>query len=414
MKTVVVGAGAAGLMAAYASAMNGSETLVLEKNEKAGKKIYITGKGRCNVTNACDFDVFVKNILNGSRFMMSSLRAFGPEDMMTFLDEHGCHVKTERGNRVFPVSDHASDVTKALLKGLEQAGVRLCLNTEVRSIEKNGPEFQITAAENGKKKVIKTDRVIVCTGGLSYPTTGSTGDGYRFAAEHGLNVRHCVPSLVSLHTEEDTVSLAGVSLKNIGLRLYREDAGKPVYEDEGELLFTHQGISGPLVLSATALLAEELNSGTGYRAEIDLKPALDDKTLDARLLRDFENAKNADVGNVLAGLLIGGIRQEILKRAGIESSKKVHDLTRADRESIRKQVKHMNFAVRGTGGFEEAVVTKGGVDLKEIDPKTMESKKVPGLYFAGEVLDVDAYTGGFNLQLAWSTGHAAGSDTERR
>jgi len=396
-------------MAAYAASLKGFDTLILEKNEKAGKKIYITGKGRCNVTNACDFDVFVKNVLNGSKFIMSSLKAFGPGEMMDFLENNGCHLKTERGNRVFPVTDHASDVTKALLNACKDNHVELFFNTEVRKIEKKPDSFLVSAVQNHKNVTFEADKVIVCTGGLSYPTTGSTGDGYRFAKETGHLVTDCLPSLVSFHTVEKTGHLAGIALKNIGLRIVKEGYDKSLYSDVGELLFTHQGISGPLVLSASALLAKELHSGDSYLAEMDLKPALDNKTLDARLLRDFEAGKNTDVQNALTGLLINGIRQEVLERANIDPRKKVHDLTKTERESIRKNIKRFTFSINKTGGFEEAVVTKGGIELKEINPKTMESKRMPGLFFAGEVLDIDAYTGGFNLQLAWSTGYAAGT-----
>jgi len=410
LKVLVIGAGASGLIAAFNAAANGCETLLLEKNEKAGKKIYITGKGRCNLTNACDMDIFLKNVVNGSRFMMSSLRAFGPSDIMELMERYGCHVKTERGNRVFPVSDHASDVTKALLAACRDADVQMKFHTEVTGIEKDGKTgvFCVSAVSEGKRQVFEADKVIVCTGGKSYPSTGSTGDGYRFAVQNGHTAKACIPSLTSLVTEEDTSSLAGVSLKNVALTVKSTD-GKNLYSEEGELLFTHKGISGPLVLTASAMLNERLNAGEQIHACLDLKPALDEKTVDLRLLRDFEKSPNADIGNVLSSLLIGGIRQEVLARSGVPSDRKVHDITKKDRELLRKNVKALDFRITGTGGFEEAVVTRGGVDLKEINPKTMESKLVPGLFFAGEVLDIDAFTGGFNLQLAWSTGYAAGN-----
>lgn len=405
----MIGAGASGLTAAFSAAAVGNETLLLEKNEKAGKKIYITGKGRCNLTNACEFDVFLKNVVNGSRFMMSSLRSFGPSDIMGLLERYGCRVKTERGNRVFPVSDHASDVTKALTAAGKDAGVRFLFRTEVTSIKKQ-PDggFAVQAVSEGKKNVYRADKVIVCTGGRSYPSTGSTGDGYRFALEAGHTVSECIPSLTSFVTEEDTSELAGISLKNVRLSVFPEQGGKALFCEEGELLFTHKGISGPLVLTASALFNARIRGGECLQAQIDLKPALDDKTLDTRILRDFESGRNADIGNVLSSLLIGGIRQEVLVRCGIPTDRKIHDITRKERELLRRNVKALTYRITGTGEFEEAVITQGGVSLKEVNPKTMESRLVPGLYFAGEVLDIDAFTGGFNLQLAWSTGFAAG------
>lgn len=409
MKVLVIGAGASGLIAAFRAAAEGCETLLLEKNEKAGKKIYITGKGRCNLTNACETDEFLRNVVNGSRFMMSSLRAFGPADIMELMERYGCHVKTERGNRVFPVTDHASDVTKALVNACKDAGVKFSFRTEVTGIEKQ-PEagFTVTAVSEGKRSVYQADKVIVCTGGKSYPSTGSTGDGYRFAEKAGHTVTECIPSLTAFVTEEDTAELAGVSLKNIRLTVLPEGGGKILYKEEGELLFTHRGISGPLVLTASALLNGRIHAGEHLSAEIDLKPALDERTLDARLLRDFENSPNADIGNVLSSLLIGGIRQEVLRRCAVPTDRKVHDITKKERELLRRMVKGLSYKITGTGGFEEAVITRGGISLKELNPKTMESKLVPGLFFAGEVLDIDAFTGGFNLQLAWSTGYAAG------
>ena len=412
MVTVIIGAGAAGLMAAYAASVRGESVLVLEKNEKAGKKIYITGKGRCNVTNACDFDVFRKSIVNGEKFMMSSLRAFGPEELMDFLEKNHCRVKVERGNRVFPVSDHASDVTKALLLALGNAGVRIHYHTEVTAIEKDAEGFAVTAVEGTRKIRQHADKVIVCTGGLSYPTTGSTGDGYRFAEKFGLSVRKPVPSLTELVTREDTSSLAGVSLINTGVtvRKVREDnaPGKEVLHDVGELLFTHKGLSGPLILTASALITRALSEGEKFEISLDLKPGLSREELDKRLLRDLEAAKNQDMGNALSRLLISGIRELVLGRAEIPSEKKAHDLRKEERERLLKTIKNLTFEILRQGDFSGAVITQGGVDLKEINPKNMESKKVPGLFFAGEVLDVDAMTGGFNLQIAFSTGMASG------
>ncbi|MDO4487865.1 MAG: NAD(P)/FAD-dependent oxidoreductase [Eubacteriales bacterium] len=401
MFTVVIGGGAAGMVAAYEAAANGNRVLLLEKNEKLGKKIYITGKGRGNVTNACDFDVFISNVVRNPRFMYSSLKGFDQTAVMDLMESFGTRVKIERGQRVFPVSDHASDITKALTKAMESVGVEIRLNTNVKEIL---PGFTVKT----NKGSFKCDSVIVATGGLSYPSTGSTGDGYRFASDFGLEVLPQSPSLVSVHCEGDFNALAGVSLKNIGLRVTRKDNGKKVNEGQGELLFTHKGLSGPLILSASAILSGMIDKNNKYIFSIDLKPGMSEEELDKRILSEFEEKKNADLGNVMASMLINGIRQEVIERSGLSTSKKARDITRAERERLVKNIKSLEFTAFESGGFEEAVVTKGGVSVKELNPKTMESKKVPGLYFAGEVVDVDAMTGGFNLQCAFSMGVAAG------
>lgn len=413
MLTVVIGGGAAGMTAAAAAARAGSEVTLLEKNEKLGKKIYITGKGRCNVTNSCDFDTFIANIVRNPRFMYSSLRSFGPEDTMRMIEENGVRLKVERGNRVFPVTDHASDITKALCRALEKAGVRIRLKTEVISIEKKGEHFLLGTISSGKKEQFVCDRVIICTGGRSYPTTGSTGDGYRFAEKLGVAVRPQSPSLVSIiASDELCADLAGVSLVNTGLSVFRSADGKPVgkvlYTGVGELLFTHKGISGPLVLTASAILSGMISPETPYLFSVDLKPGLTEEMLDKRILRDLSERANMDMGNALAGLLIGGIREAVLKKAEIDPSEKARSVTRAQRQKLVRVIKHFDLTAVSAGGFEEAVVTKGGIDVKELDPRTMEVKKIRGLYFAGEVVDVDAFTGGFNLQCAFSMGHAAG------
>lgn len=413
MLTVVIGGGAAGMTAAAAAARAGSEVTLLEKNEKLGKKIYITGKGRCNVTNSCDFDTFIANIVRNPRFMYSSLHSFGPEDTMRMIEENGVKLKVERGNRVFPVSDHASDITKALCRALEKAGVRIRLHAEVNSIEKKEERFLLKVSSSGKKEELLCDRVIVCTGGRSYPTTGSTGDGYRFAGELGLAVRPQSPSLVSIAASDELCAdLAGLSLVNTGLSVFRMNdkrpAGKALYTGVGELLFTHKGISGPLVLTASAILSGMISPETPYLFSIDLKPGLTDEMLDKRILRDLSERANMDMGNALAGLLIGGIREAVLKKAGIDPAEKARSLSRPERLELVRVIKHFDLTAVSAGGFEEAVVTKGGVDVKELDPRTMEVKKIRGLYFAGEVVDVDAFTGGFNLQCAFSMGHAAG------
>ena len=408
-KVAVIGAGAAGLMASYAAGKGGCETVLIEKNEKAGKKIYITGKGRCNLTNACEFDVFIKNILRGDKFMYSSLRQFGPFDMMELLEGFRCRLKTERGNRVFPVTDHASDVTKSLLAAIDSVGVKLLTGTEVRDVIKRNGDFILSTVSEGRKKLIHADKVVICTGGISYPVTGSDGSGYKLAQGFGHSVTECFPSLCQVITGEDVSGLTGISLKNVKLSVFEPGKKRPYYSDTGEMLFTHRGISGPLVLTAEAMRAPELNKGVKFDFIIDLKPGLSEEELSERVLRDFKSSVNSDAVNALSGLLISGVRQEVLRRAGIPFDRKVHDITKKDRTELVRTIKNMGFTSAGTGDFNEAVVTKGGVYLKDINPKTMESKLIPGLYFAGEVLDIDALTGGFNLQIAWSTGYAAGN-----
>ena len=417
---MIIGGGAAGMTAAAAAAENGCRVILLEKNEKLGKKIYITGKGRCNFTNACDINTFLENIIANPKFMYSSLRAFGPYEMIDFLEENGCPTKIERGQRAFPLSDHASDVTKALEKCMRENGVDIELNTEVREIGamEDGGGYAVTAVnvKNGKRRVYHADSLIIATGGLSYPSTGSTGDGYRFAESFGLTVRPLAPALVPVTVEEaDTALLSGVSLKNVTITALDIETGKQVYEsDTGEMLFTHFGLSGPLILSFSAKLSHELEEGKKYRLSIDLKPGLTREKLDERILRDFDGAKNTDIQNAISKLIISSLRLPVLKQAGIDPHKKVRDIKRAEREALSDSIKGLSFTVNGTRGYNEAVVTSGGVSIKEIDPKTMEVKGHPGLYFAGEVVDVHGYTGGFNIGVAAAMGHAAGTACARR
>ena len=423
-RVIVIGGGAAGMMAAYTAAANGNAVTLLEKNEKLGKKIYITGKGRCNFTNACDFETFQNNIVTNPKFMFSSLKAFTPQDMIDFLENAGCATKVERGNRAFPLSDHASDVTAAIHRKMKEVGVKVELNTEVLDISKVEPEGDAEAAftaprfqlsckslKDGKRRVYGADSVIVATGGLSYPSTGSTGDGYQFAESFGLKNNPCNAALVPLNTaEKDYEELQGVSLKNVSVRMWADERKKPIMDTEpGELLFTHFGLSGPLILSASSIAAGYMQKGSSLRLEMDLKPALTEEMLDARILRDFEEARNMNISNALGKLLISSLRPVVLRRAGIDPEKKVRDITREERVKLVEVVKHMDYHITGTRGYNEAIVTHGGIAVSEINPKTMECKKVPGLYFVGEVLDVDAFTGGFNLQIAWSTGVAAGN-----
>ena len=401
------------MSAAIAAAESGCTVTLLEKNEKLGKKIYITGKGRCNYTNACDFNTFTENVVSNPKFMYSSLRAFGPSDITRLLEDNGCRTKVERGNRAFPLSDHASDVTAALKRRMTTLGVKIRLNTQVTDIElaDKADSFIVRAKDmlNGKTALYSADKLIIATGGLSYPSTGSTGDGYDFAKQFGLKVAPTRPALVPFEAaEEDCRILQGVSLKNVSAVISLEN-GKTIYDSEpGELLFTHFGLSGPLMLSASSLASRYLEEGSRLRLEIDLKPALSEEQLDQRILRDFELVPNANIMNALNKLLIASLRPIILRRSCIAPDKKVRDITKKEREALVHVIKAMTFTLTGTRGYDEAIITQGGVSVKELNPKTMEVKKVPGLYFAGEVLDVDAYTGGFNLQIAWSTGRAAG------
>ncbi len=400
-KVVVIGAGASGLMAAYAAAQNGNDVTVAEKNEKAGKKLYITGKGRCNLTNACAPEEFLENVVRGERFLRGVIHRFPPERTMAFMEEHGLALKTERGRRVFPLSDHASDVTKTLVRACEEVGVRFLYGMEVQKIDILQGTVRGIITPQGE---IFADSVIVATGGLSYPSTGSTGDGYRFAAECGHTVIPTVPSLTGL--EADGISEAqGISLKNCVLRAsYR---GKEIFSEFGELLFTHYGISGPLVLSLSArinrLPVSEISVG------IDFKPALEEKQLDERLLRDFSSRKNEQMKNVMRGLLPSGLVLPVLRNAEISPERQANGITRAERIRLAAALKHFPVRASSLRGYNEAVVTSGGVDVAELDPKTMSSRKISGLSFCGEVIDADALTGGYNLQIAFATGYIAGS-----
>ncbi|MBR1759293.1 MAG: NAD(P)/FAD-dependent oxidoreductase [Lachnospiraceae bacterium] len=402
MKTIVIGGGAAGMMAAIAAARSKDQVLLLEKNEKLGKKIYITGKGRCNCANDCETEEFFSHVVSNPRFLYSSIYGFTKDEFKAFLESRGCALKTERGQRVFPVSDHASDVTKALEGELRRLGVEIRLHTVVAELRILENCVRGVTLENGQ--IIEGDRVIVATGGLSYPTTGSTGDGYRFAKAAGHTVTDRKPALVPLVTKERWVpELQGLSLKNVRLKL---SAGKKKISDEmGEMLFTHQGISGPLVLSASSYYTK---IGGNALAELDLKPALTEEQLDARILKDLTEAGKKQFHNALDHLLPKKLIPVVVALSKIDPEKRAIDVTKQERLALVHLLKHMTMTVVGTGGFSEAIITQGGVSVKEIKPDTMESKLIAGLYFAGEVLDVDAVTGGFNLQIAWSTGMAAG------
>jgi len=398
LKVIVIGAGAAGLLAAGTAAKNGCDVTLIERNDKIGRKLLITGKGRCNMTNSAEIEDMIRMYPTNAKFLYSALYTFTNTDLIALIEANGTKTKVERGGRVFPVSDKAADVVRAL--EIYIRGVRL-VHSRVSAL----------IIEDGEVKGVRTrkgdmyaDRVIVATGGCSYPATGSTGDGYKFARQAGHTVTEIRPSLVPLETEEGFVrDVMGLSLRNIGIAAY-DEKGKKQYEDFGEMLFTHFGISGPTVLSMSA----HLKHNKKYTVAIDLKPALDEGKLKARIIRDFEKAPKKHLINSLDELLPKALIPVIVRNSGIEPHKAVCEITREERAALIDAIKHLRLTIKGTRPVEEAIVTSGGVKVSEIDPSTMESKKVHGLYFAGEVIDVDGYTGGFNLQAAFSTGYLAG------
>lgn len=441
MHVVIVGGGAAGMMAALAAARTGAKVTLLEKNEKLGKKIYITGKGRCNLTNASDMEAVMQNVRTNPRFLYSAFYTFDNQAVIDLLESLGMKTKTERGNRVFPQSDHASDVTVALQRELVRLGVKIRLHAKVtelltepaygedRAAGEEAGHAQLTLENrcSGKAKkstalvqrlqicgvrmdeeLVKADRVIIATGGVSYPSTGSDGDGYRFASATGHRVTKSCPALVPLEVAEgDVKELQGLSLKNVELVV--RDGKKVLYCEQGEMLFTHFGVSGPLVLSASSSLTRLIHEKKKQPwLEIDLKPALSLEQLDRRILREFDAAANKQFKNVLPALLPAKLVPVIIARCGISGEKKINEITRAERERLVQTLKKLTYTVIGTRGFTEAIITQGGVSVRDVNPSTMESKHVKGLYFAGETLDVDALTGGYNLQIAWSTGYLAG------
>lgn len=405
MKVFVIGGGAAGMMAAVRAGELGNEVVLFEKNEKLGKKIYITGKGRCNVTNGAETEDLFKNINRNPKFMYSAIYNFDNNGVMNFFEENGCPLKTERGERIFPVSDHASDIIKALTKALDKNRVEVRLNTEIKELIVEDGICKGVILSDGKK--LFSDKVIVATGGLSYPTTGSTGDGYKFAKKAGHSILDPTPSLVPLETGETWVfKLQGLSLKNVELKLLSN--GKAVFTETGEMLFTHFGISGPLVLSASSFFAEETKKNRNLLVTMDLKPGLSEDQLDKRILRDFEKYTNKQFKNSLEDLLPGKLIPVMVDLSEINPNKPVNEVTREERKRLVYLIKNLQITPIGTRPINEAIITKGGVNVKEINASTMESKLISNLYFAGEVLDVDAMTGGFNLQIAWSTGYLAG------
>lgn len=396
----VVGGGAAGMMAAITAAENGAQVTLLERNDRLGKKLYITGKGRCNVTNDCAPEDFFQNVPRNPRFLYSAIYAFPPREVMAWFEARGCALKTERGNRVFPQSDKSASVIDALRAELRRLGVRVLQERALDIVTQDGAVCGIET-DGGFHK---TERVILATGGCSYPQTGSTGDGYRMLEKPGHTIVPPVGSLVPLVEKGyDCKQMQGLALKNVTLRLVNQK-GKTVFEEFGELLFTHFGLSGPVVLSASA----HMNEKDEYTVLLDLKPALDEQKLDLRLLRDFEKFQNRDFENALVELLPRSMIPVIVRRSGIPAEEKVHSITREQRRALLELMKRFPVEIACKAPVEEAIVTSGGVKVSEIEPGTMQSKRVRGLYVAGELLDVDAYTGGFNLQIAWATGRAAG------
>lgn len=403
---IVIGCGAAGMMAAYSASIQGNKVLIVEKNEKPGKKVYITGKGRCNITNACDIENLFQNVVTNPKFLYSSFYGFDNQSVISFFEEAGCPIKIERGQRVFPVSDHSSDVITALIYKLKQNGVEIQFSSPVINLLIDDHVVTGVVLKNGKK--IIGNKVIIATGGESYPLTGSTGDGYSFAKDSGHCIVKTKPALVPLVSEEEWCrELMGLSLKNVELRLIFN--GKEYFKDLGEMLFTHFGVSGPLVLSASSFYSKFLSN---KKAElvIDLKPGLSEEQLDKRVLRDFKEQQNKQFRNSLGGLFPTRLIPIIISKSGISEYKRVNEITKDERKHFVTLIKNFKIHIVGTRGFSEAIITQGGVSTKDIDPSTMQSKIISNLFFAGEVIDLDALTGGFNLQIAWSTGYLAGQN----
>lgn len=403
-KVLVIGGGAAGMFASIFAAGNGQEVHLYEQNEKLGKKLFITGKGRCNLTNAADMEVLFRSVVSNAKFLYSSFYGYTNEDVIRFFEEIGLQTKIERGDRVFPVSDHSSDVIQVLQKEMKARGVQIHLNTKVKEVIAKEGKFDGIILEEGER--IKGDACIITTGGFSYQTTGSRGDGYRFAKELGHKVTELMPALVPMETEESyTHELQGLSLRNVTAKIL---SGKKVlYNEFGEMLFTHYGVSGPLMLSASSIVGKKLVKEP-LKLLIDLKPALSEEQLDQRVLRDFEENRNKQFKNAIHKLFPAKLIPVMIRLSEIDPEKKANEISKEERQNFVKQIKAFPATLTGLRDYNEAIITKGGVNVKEINPATMESKVVPGVYFAGEVLDLDALTGGFNLQIAWSTAYAAG------
>ncbi|MGN0153799.1 MAG: NAD(P)/FAD-dependent oxidoreductase [Lachnospiraceae bacterium] len=402
-KVIVIGGGAAGMMAAIFAGRNGKKVTLIEQNEKLGKKLFITGKGRCNFTNACDTEDLFGNVVTNPKFLYSAFYSFSNQMVMDFFEEIGLPYKVERGNRVFPVSDHSSDVIKVLEKELKKQKVEILLNTKVKTLVIENTICKGVELSDNKK--LYADSVVVATGGVSYPRTGACRDGYSFARHAGHTVTDIQPSLVPFELKDSCCKdLMGISLKNVSASIYAD--GKKVYSDFGEMLFTHFGVSGPIIIKASAYIHKYLEKT--LTLNIDLKSALDEKQLDERILKDFKLFQNKQLKNSLDKLLLRALIPVVIEKSGLDGEKKVNEMTKEERKTLGYMIKNLPFTITGLRGWDEAIITKGGVKVKEIDPGTMESKITGGLYFAGEVLDLDALTGGFNLQIAWSTGYLAG------
>lgn len=420
MKVVVIGGGPAGMMAAITSAKQGNDVILLEKMKSCGRKLLITGKGRCNITSSLPMDKFIENIPENGKFLYSAFKNFTNQDIITLLKENNVNVKEERGNRIFPLSDRSLDVLQAFENEMKKNNVKICTETEVKEIKISDNTVNKVIYLNKKSGTLEeilTEKVILATGGKSYPLTGSTGDGYKIAKELGHTITKISGSLVPLISKNEDLqlcqSMQGLSLRNISMKIVDEEKNKKIYEDFGELLFTHFGVSGPTILSSSAHIlryknVEELLKKGKIKLQIDLKPALNEEKLNLRLLRDFEKYKNKQIINSLNELLPKKMIEPVIKKAKIKNEKRINEITKQERENLIHVIKCFEITISGFRPIEEAIITRGGINVKEINPKTMESKLIKGLYFAGEIIDVDAYTGGFNLQIAYSTGYTAG------
>jgi len=416
MKVVVIGGGPAGMMAAITASQKGNHVILIEKMKSLGRKLLITGKGRCNITSSLPIEDFIKNTPGNGKFLFSCYQSFTNKDIIEFLKEEGLEVKEERGNRIFPITDHSQDVLNCFIKKLKKNNVEIHYNEKVEEILYNEKEGEkIATGIKTNKEVIEADKVILATGGKSYPLTGSTGDGYDLAKKLGHTIKNIKPSLVPLEIYEEDVckELQGLSLRNVSIKLLDSEKNKHIYEDFGEMLFTHFGVSGPIILSSSAHLVrykniEEKYKNRSIKLVIDFKPALSEQKLEARILRDFEELKNKQYKNSLDKLLPQKLIPVIVRESKIEATKKVNEITKEERRNLVHLLKNFTLEIKTFRPIEEAIITSGGINVKEINPKTMESKIVKNLYFAGEIIDVDSYTGGFNLQIAYSTGYVAG------